>query len=147
MELSEHFSLEEFTRSDVALRRGIVNDLPVMLLHNAQVTTELLERIRSFLGKPLIVTSGYRCLALNRAVGSKSTSDHVQAMACDFTVAGEATIEVARKLAAVAEQLQIGQLIYEHTWIHVGVPVPKKEANRILTVQSWGYSVGVCDVP
>jgi hypothetical protein len=44
------------------------------------------------------------------------------------------------------DELQIGQLIYEHTWIHVSVPVPVKPNNRILTVQPWGYSMGVCDV-
>lgn len=92
------------------------------------------------------VTSGYRCLALNRAIGSKDTSDHVKALACDFTIAGPRVFAVAGLLAANIDKLQIGQLIYEHTWIHVAVPVPEKALNRVLTVQSWGYSLGVVDV-
>lgn len=145
MYLSEHFSYIEFIRSDTSLRLGIANDLPIELLHNAQATAAMLERIRAFLGVPMQVSSGYRCLELNRALKSKDTSDHVQALACDFKVVGTSALTLARKLASAVSSLQIGQLIYEHTWIHVGVPIPEKPANRILTVQPWGYSVGVVD--
>lgn len=145
MNLSPHFSFEEFTASDTARRLGIMNDIPLALIHNAQKTAEMLERIREFLGKPMRVTSGFRCLALNRAIGSKDTSDHVKALACDFQVDGVTSYELALQLAPVLDQLGIGQLIYEHTWIHVGVPVPDRALNRILTVQGSGYIVGVHD--
>lgn len=145
MDLSPHFTYSEFTRSDTAARLGIVNDLPIELVHNAMTTAAMLERIRTFLDAPMMVTSGYRCHDLNKAIGSKDTSDHVKALACDFTVPGTPPFIIARKLAAVMDQLQIGQLIYEHSWIHVGVPMPDKVINRILTVQSWGYSPGVTD--
>lgn len=144
--LSEHFSYAEFTRSGTALRKGIVNDLPLELMHNAHATAEMLERIRGFLGVPMAVSSGYRCLALNQAIGSKDTSDHVKALACDFTATGMPTFQVAQRLAEKMDELRIGQLIYEHTWIHVGVPIPERLSNRILTVQSWGYTTGVTDV-
>lgn len=146
MNLSPHFTYAEFIRSDTALRLGINNDLPLELVHNAQATAAMLERIREFLGVSMTVSSGYRCLELNRAIKSKDTSDHVKGLACDFNAQGRPVFEVAKALAMKMEQLQIGQLIYEHTWIHVGVPVPEKALNRILTVQSWGYSLGVCDV-
>ena len=146
MNLSEHCTYAEFTRSDTALRLGLINDLPLELTHNARATAAMLERIRAFLGRPMAVTSGYRCLELNRAIKSKDTSDHVQALACDFVCPSIPTFVVAKKLAGVTDQLFIGQLIYEHTWIHVGVPMPKNPTNRVLTVQSWGYSTGVCDV-
>lgn len=146
MNLSTHFSYAEFTRSDTALRRWIDNDLPVELMHNARATAAMLERIRELLGTPLNVSSGYRCLELNRAIGSKDDSDHVKALACDFTVAGTPAFRIARLLESNMDKLQLGQLIYEHTWIHVAVPVPEKALNRVLTVQSWGYSIGVTDV-
>ena len=146
MKLSEHFSYAEFTHSDTALRLGIVNDLPLELVHNAQATAAMMERIREFLGVPLTVTSGYRCLELNKAIKSKDTSDHVHALACDFIVPGVAPLVLAEKLVPQVDKLFIGQLIYEHTWIHVGVPVPEKQNNRILTVQPWGYSTGVTNV-
>ncbi len=145
MNLSDHFTYSEFTRSDTASRLGIVNDLPIDLVHNAMTTAAMLERIRTFLGAPMRVSSGYRCHDLNKAIGSKDTSDHVKALACDFTVQDMPPFVIARKLGAVMDQLQIGQLIYEHNWIHVGVPIPDKVINRILTVQSWGYSPGVTD--
>ena len=88
MKLSEHFSYAEFTHSDTALRLGIVKDLPLELVHNAQATAAMMERIREFLGVPLTVTSGYRCHDLNKSIGSKDTSDHVKALACDFIVPG-----------------------------------------------------------
>jgi hypothetical protein len=144
--LSEHFTYAEFTRSDTALRLGLTNDLPCELVHNAKATAAMLERIREFLGCPMAVTSGYRCLDLNRAIKSKDTSDHVQALACYFVCPPTPPLLIAQRLAAVVDELQIGQLIYEHTWIHVSVPVPVKPNNRILTVQPWGYSIGVCDV-
>ena len=146
MNLSPHFTYAEFTRSDTALRLGLTNDLPCELVHNAKATAAMLERIREFLGHPMAVTSGYRCLELNRAIKSKDTSDHVQALACDFVVPGRPVFEIARLLAANIDKLQIGQLLYEFSWLHVGVPVPEKPNNRILTVQPWGYSIGVCDV-
>ena len=146
MILSPHFTLDEFTRSDTALRLGLTNDLPSDLVPNARDTAAMLERIRAFLGAPMNVTSGYRCLALNKAIGSKDTSDHVKALACDFTVTGMPPFVIAKKLAAAVDELKIGQLIYEHQWVHVGVPVPEKVLNRILTVQKWGYISGVNDV-
>jgi len=146
MNLSDHFTYAEFTRSDTALRLGLTNDMPMELLHNARATAVMLERIRAFLGGPMAVTSGYRCLELNRAIKSKDTSDHVQALACDFVCPSIPTFGVAKQLAAVMDKLFIGQLIYEHTWVHVGVPVPENPNNRILTVQPWGYSIGITDV-
>ena len=146
MNLSPHFTYSEFTRSDTALRLGIVNDLPINLVHNAMTTAAMLERIRTFLVAPMMVSSGFRCYELNKAIGSKDTSDHVKALACDFTLQDMSPFVVAKKLSEVMDELQIGQLIYEHTWIHVGVPIPDKVINRILTVQScWGYSPGITD--
>lgn len=145
MNLSEHFTYAEFTRSDTALRLGLTNDLPCELMHNAQATAAMMERIRAYLGCPLTISSGYRCLELNRAIKSKDTSDHVTGLACDFTAGSIAPLAIAQKLAPMMDKLFIGQLIYEHTWVHVGVPVPEKPANRILTVQPWGYSTGVTD--
>jgi hypothetical protein len=146
MNLSEHFTYAEFTHSETAQRIGVDNDIPVELLHNAQATAAMLERIRAFLGCPMTVTSGYRCLAVNRALKSKDTSDHVHALACDFVCPPTPPLLIAQRLAAVMDELQIGQLIYEHTWIHVGVSVPEKANNRVLTVQPWGYSTGITGV-
>lgn len=150
MKLSAHFSLAEFTDSDTARRLGIDNSLPAELLGEAMNTAALMERIRLFLteraGKDIGVlpSSGYRCLALNRAIGSKDSSDHVKMMAIDFRAPTFGTpFEVCQALVPVVDSLHIGQLIYEHTWIHVSTRQPDKQLNRILTVQGSGYVCGV----
>ena len=150
MNLSTHFTLAEFTQSDTAARMGINNDLPLELLPAATVTCELLERIRGYLCEraakpvPLLISSGWRCQALNRAVGSADTSDHLRAMAVDFRAPAYGTpLQVSQALAPLVDQLNIGQLIYEHTWVHISTRRPDKLLNRILTVAGKDYVPGI----
>ncbi len=78
MNLSTHVTLEEFTSSDTAVRLGISNALPAALMHDALMTAAMLERIRQHLGNvPITISSGYRCNAVNTAIGSGDTSDHM----------------------------------------------------------------------
>ena len=152
MKLSENFSLSEFCASDTATRNSINNDLPLKLMENAYLTATMLEQIRDHLSSlkgsavPIHITSGYRCLELNRRLGSRDTSDHMQALAADFHAPEFGTpLEVCRALAPVISVLGIGQLIYEHTWIHVSAVVPDKVINRILTVQGRDYVPGIVE--
>ena len=84
MYLSPHFTLDELTVSQTAARDGIDNTPPPEVIENLRRTAMGLEGIRILLGVPVIVTSGYRSLALNRAIGSKDTSQHVTGEAADF---------------------------------------------------------------
>lgn len=146
MNLSTNFTLAEFTESDTGARRGIDNTLPNDLLPAAQATAQMLERIRSELGdKPIIVTSGYRCSALNSAVGSGRSSDHVKAMAVDFKCPAFGTpYDVARFLAGRIDTLGIGQIIHEwNTWIHCSTRIPEKIINRVITINKTGTHAGV----
>lgn len=146
MKLSSHFSLEEFTASQTASRRGIDNTLPDSLLPAAQATAQMLERVRTDLGGlPIIITSGYRCSALNAAIGSSSTSDHVKAMAVDIRCpAFGCAFDVARYLAGRMDALGLGQVIYEFdSWIHCSIRTPDKVLNRILTINAAGTQAGI----
>lgn len=153
MNLTEHFTVHEFVRSHEAKRRRIDNSLPATLLPAAQRTLELLERIRTTLchlaGRPvpIFISSGYRCLALNRAIGSHDTSDHVNAAAADFEAPafGDA-FQIATTLASRVDELQIGQLIYEFGrdgWVHVSTREPERPINRVITINHGGKFVGV----
>lgn len=143
-QLSTHFNVKEFTDSDTALRLNIDNSLPIDLWKNAVTTAEMLERIREHLCSPIIITSGYRCIPLNRAIGSKDTSDHTKALAADFKAPKAGSpLYIAQQLAPLVDMLNIGQLIYEHTWLHVSTRVPDKIINRILTVRGNDYVVGI----
>jgi hypothetical protein len=143
--MTPHFSLGDFTQSDTADRLGIDNTLPDELYDNALKTCEMLERIRFHLNAPVIVTSGYRCEALNKAIGSKPGSDHTLALAADIKApkAGSPS-KVAKELAAVIDVLGIGQLILEFgSWCHVSVARPDKASNRIITIDKSGVRAGI----
>lgn len=151
MPLSLHFSLAEFVQSDMAARLGINNDLPAELYSNAKATAEMLEAIRAHLGCAVIVSSGYRCLALNRAIGSSDTSDHTKAHAADIKApAFGSPLRVAQALAPMVSTLGIGQLILEFYtpeggWVHVSTRVPDKLLNRIITINKSGVRVGIVE--
>lgn len=154
MKLSENFTLHEFCRSQTATRLGISNHLPADLLANAKITMQMMERIRAFLGKqagrevPIHITSGYRCLPLNRALGSRDTSDHVQALGVDWEAPRFGSpVEICEALAPMVEVLQIGQLINEYPdrdgWVHTSARQPTKLINRVITITGRGVSVGI----
>lgn len=153
MKLTQHFTVEEFTASSTAARLGIDNSLPAALLTQANLTAQMMERIRSFLsgraGEDIAVltSSGYRCLALNRAIGSSDTSDHPRMMAVDFKAPKFGSpLAVCKALVPHMTELGIGQLIYEHTWVHVSSRVPDKAINRVLTVQGRNqYAAGIVE--
>lgn len=142
MKLSEHFYLSEFTASGDAARLGIDNSLPAGLLPSAKATAEMMERIRDYLclranhEVPILPSSGYRCLALNRALGSGDGSDHIKMLAVDFRAPEFGSpLAICRALVPQMSIIGIGQLIYEHTWVHVSSRTPDKAINRVLTVQ------------
>ena len=88
--LSPHFQLEEFVRSATAARHGIVNEPPAEAVENLRGLCEgTLEPLRVALGLPIIITSGYRCKALNHLIAHHSErSQHMSGQAADFVVRG-----------------------------------------------------------
>lgn len=123
--ISDHFTLKEVTQSQTAARKGIDNALPDDLYPNAAIVAEsLLEPVRAYYGIPFSPSSWYRCLELNRAIGSRDRSQHVRAQAVDFEIPGISNIEVAKY---INDELQYDQLILEFYkenipnsgWIHV----------------------------
>jgi len=121
MNLSEHFTLDELTASETALRKGIDNTAPPVITEKLRMLAATLEQVRSLLGNNSIrVSSGYRCLALNRAIGSGDLSAHTLGYAVDFTCPGFGIPkEVANKIAE--SPIKFDQLIYEGTWVHLSI--------------------------
>ena len=155
MKLTPNFTLAEFTRSMTAARLGIDNTpTDHQIITAIRVTAEMMERIRAFLssraGKdvPIRITSGYRCLRLNTALRSSTTSDHVRGMAADWEApAFGSPYKCCAALAPHVDELGIGQLINEFPdrdgWVHTGVPIPKNPINRIITIRADGTHVGI----
>lgn len=121
MQLSQNFKLNEFTTSQTATRKGIDNTAPAPIVERLRMVANTLEQIRTLLGNHSIrISSGYRCIALNRAIGSGDSSAHVQGYAVDFTCPNFGTPkEVANKIAE--SPIKYDQIIYEGTWIHLSV--------------------------
>ena len=148
MQLTQHFTLAELTKSSTAERLELDNTPPPEVLPALTRTAEMLERIRSSLGVPVTVTSGYRAWAVNKAVGGVTTSDHAQGRAADIVAPRYGTpLQIARALAPLVDVLGIGQLIYERfgstSWVHVSTRVPDKRVNRVITITSSGTQLGV----
>lgn len=148
MQLTQHFTLAELTKSSTAERLGLDNTPPPEVLPALTSTAEMLERIRSSLGVPVTVTSGYRAWAVNKAVGGVTTSDHAQGRAADIVAPRYGTpLQIARALAPLVDVLGIGQLIYERfgstSWVHVSTRVPDKRVNRVITITSSGTQLGI----
>lgn len=80
----------------------------------------VLDPLREAYGKPIIVTSGYRCPELNKAVNGSKTSQHVKGQAADITTGNR---EENQKLFELAQELNLPycQLIDEKkfSWVHI----------------------------
>ncbi|MBH9537889.1 D-Ala-D-Ala carboxypeptidase family metallohydrolase [Novosphingopyxis sp. YJ-S2-01] len=125
MKLSEHFTLAEMTASQVAARQGIDNSAgPDEIAALRRLCERVLEPVRRHFDRPVIISSGYRSPALNRAIGGSAASQHSLGEAADFTIPGVPNIEVARWMET---HLNYDQLIYEFGpagWIHVSYRQP-----------------------
>ena len=118
--LTEHFHLAEFIESDYATRHGINNTPSLRALGNLVRVANGLERIRSVLGVPIFITSGYRCPELNSAIGGAATSQHLDGLACDFKAPAYGTPrEVCAAIADNRALVGFDQLIQEGNWTHV----------------------------
>ena len=123
-QLTEHFTLEEFTLSQTAARKGLNNTPSEHDLKNIQRIAELMEKVRTILDDhPILISSGYRSAKVNKAVGGAKGSAHMHGLAADFTCPSFGTpIDVCEKLAPHMEELGIDQLIHEYnTWVHLGL--------------------------
>jgi zinc D-Ala-D-Ala carboxypeptidase len=119
MNLSEHFTDEEFSYSKTASRAGINNSIPSDLRPSAVSLCEnVLEKVRLYFGRPVHIDSGYRSIALNAIVpGSSNTSQHTKCEAADITIEGVPLMDIFRY---IQDNLDFDQLILEYnSWVHV----------------------------
>ena len=86
--LTPHFALHEFIRSATARKHGIANNPPPEAVENLKLLCRhTLEPLREALGLPVVITSGYRCKALNNIIAHHSNrSQHMKGQAADFYV-------------------------------------------------------------
>ena len=138
MKLSKNFSLKELTRSQTAIRHGIIN-LPnqEQLVCLTALTTAILQPIREVHGR-VDINSGLRVLELNRKIGSGDTSQHVLGQAADLECPSIDNLKLAQW---IEQNLKFDQLILEFYeqgeptsgWIHVSYNNQGENRGRVLT--------------
>lgn len=132
--MTDHFPLSELVASEKAKELQIDNTPPPSVLANIVVLKQNLERVRVILGnKPMEISSGFRCAALNHAVGGASNSDHMRGLAADFTCPGFGSPDEIVK-AIAASPLEFDQCILEYRkgaiWVHISF-APAMRRNTI----------------
>ena len=120
----QYFTVGEFTRSESAEKYGINNKLPSMKESDNiyRLVKNVLDPLREAYGKPIHVTSGYRCQKLNALVGGSPTSDHMTGCAADIQGTPRTPDENSRLFRLIqAMKLPFDQLIDEKgmQWVHV----------------------------
>lgn len=140
---SNNFTYEELVNSPTANRLKI-NNTPNKQQKESlrKLAVEILQVIRDEYGKPLIVTSGFRCDKLNKAVGGAKNSQHTKGEAADIRSVSDSVKDNKEIFDLVLQmikegKIKVGQLIdeYGYNWIHVSLPRVGKTNNQILHIK------------
>jgi hypothetical protein len=141
MQLSKYFTLGELTPSATAKRLGIKNEPTLAHLECLKLlATNVLDKVREHFGKPIWISSGYRCKALNDVTpGSSATSQHCSGEAADLDQDSKGT-GVTNKMVFdyIKDHLNFDQLIYEYgtdanpDWVHVSWESTGKQRKQVL---------------
>ncbi len=142
--LSPHFTFFEMTKTEHRDLLELNRKEAVNYLDNLKfLCNEVLEPLRSFIGKPLFITSGFRCHLLNTRIGGSPHSYHIKGLAADFVLphtTKEELFEVFNEIA-LRKPVLFDQLIFEKaTWIHIGVRTDLEGRNRFQALTYNGHS-------
>lgn len=137
IKLSDNFTLEELTASRTAKAKGIANIPGDEEIHNLEVLVEnVLQPLRDIVQEAVKVTSGYRCVELNKAVGGAPNSYHLFGAAADIKPTKNSKYALIDWVNIIYEHLPYNELILENYpdgWVHVGY-LPWR-SNKKLMVQ------------
>ena len=128
MKLSKNFTYEELCHSSVAERKGLRNrpktkeEESVVIENLKALCMEVLQPLRDYLGKPVVISSGYRSEEVNKAVGGVKRSQHLRGEAADIHV--ENTEQLIVIMHFIMDNCDFDQLIWEKNkagaqWVHV----------------------------
>ncbi|MFM1991290.1 MAG: hypothetical protein RJA99_4247 [Pseudomonadota bacterium] len=134
MDLSRNFTLDELVASQTAARLGLSNAPPAAVVAELRrLAQTILQPLRDRLGRPVVVSSGYRSASVNAAVGGALASAHMSGRAADIIVPGLTPLEVCLQIKAMG--LPYHQVIHEfRAWCHVAIaPVGTQPHGELLT--------------
>ena len=145
--LSKNFSLDEMCKSQTAERLAIPNTPTADAIYNMGYLAEhVLQPLRNEYGA-FMVSSGYRCVDLCLAIGSKATSQHALGQAADFEICGISNFDLAEW---ISDNLEYDQLILEcykggnTGWVHCSY-VPNGRKENLTYDRTQGYRKGLLE--
>ena len=124
--MAKYFKAAEMLKSETAEKNKINNIPSVEVKQNIEELLGVLDGLREHYGKPIKITSGYRCTELNRLVGGSPTSAHVIGYAADLQpVQGSFAEFKAEVLRWLDTGVKFDQCIIEKSksaqWVHFGL--------------------------
>ena len=143
MKLTEHFSLQEMLRSDLAIKYGIKNEPETpeeaeeVKKNLVAICTKILEPLREYMQQPIYINSAYRCKKLNKILHSSSpTSQHLTGSAVDIRIS---SVEQMNKMVGFIKTIEFDQLIIEQNscesrWLHVSYNRTGKNRKQVLRI-------------
>lgn len=147
MNLTQNFSLEELTKSEIALRKNMDNTPDQEALDNLQLLCEnVLQPLRDAYKRGIKVNSAYRSPDVNTAVGGVRTSDHCKGQAADIEIPGVSNVELAQYLADNFEFTQVileffTQGVPDSGWVHVSYNPDNLKRQVLTAVKQNGKTV------
>jgi hypothetical protein len=141
MNLSEHFSLDEATYSETAIRLGIPNLPSELQLANMKHAAACLEPLRDATG-PLRINSWLRLPDVNVAVGGSKVSSHMDGFAIDVSSTTLTPIQLCRKVEELG--LKFDQIIHEYgRWMHISFAPEMRQQKLTIFKPEGKYKPGV----
>jgi len=139
VKLTEHFDLDELTRSDYASRMGIDNTPSELQIANLKALCEnVLEPLEVIVKKPLTIQSGFRNTEVNKGIGGASSSQHLEGKAVDITCKGM-TVDELFEIAS--KYVPYDQIIHEFgRWVHISYSNPLRRT-KLWAVKKDGKTV------
>jgi uncharacterized protein (UPF0264 family) len=134
----KYFTISELTASATAKRLGI-NNFATQTVRDAltALVDKVLDPVREMWGAPIVVNSGYRCPALNKAVGGAAISQHVVGEAADIEAVSKSKEDNKRLFEIIrTSSLPFDQLIneYDYSWVHVSHCRNRTNRRQVLAI-------------
>ena len=140
-QLSEHFSLDEATYSETAVRMHIDNQPSTLQLANMTIAAEKLEAVRAVTG-PLRINSWLRLPDVNVAVGGSKVSSHMDGWAIDCSSSHHTPYELCQLV--IKAGIKFDQMIHEYgRWMHISFAPEMRHQMLTIYKPEGKYKAGI----
>lgn len=148
-EFGKYFTYESMYRSAKAIANNVDNTpTPTAKRNLKQLVSKILDPLRTEIGKPIIVNSGYRNAATNRLVGGVSTSAHLSGYAADIICPQYGNPKKFCEFVAKFlkdNDIAFDQLIHEYNgWVHIAIKhTDGRQRRQVITINKNGTFPGI----